>query len=117
MASHKGVEYQVIGSSATIYWFGEMLPVEQREGRTLHESARMDIEELCSRGTTRNKFGGKGHEQAPNPAWIATDAVLEALRGRNGFDALFKKMDEEIENEIRAELADVIATAFNFKGK
>jgi hypothetical protein len=41
------------------------------------------------------------------------DAVLENLRGRKGFDWVFDDLDDDIHEEMRADLIDTVRNQMN----
>lgn len=54
----------------------------------------------------------KGSDRAK----VAVEAVLRDLCDRSGFDHWWGEIDDDIQQEIRVELAEVIEKAYDIKG-
>lgn len=106
MGMHRGIEYQFTGTTGTIFWFGEVIPVLKREGVSLEDCARRDIDNLLAgnRGASaavQNSIRRRSAD-VPNPAWAAADAVLTDLKNRG------IKINKNVYDDIRVSAATTI---------
>ena len=101
MGMHKGIEYDFVDTTGTVYMYGQLYPIPKYAGLTRDECARRAIEALLSDHTNsiRPKGPGSIHTEV-------ADVIMNNLRNRKGvLEGIEADILDEIHEEIRSELA------------